>query len=494
MTHTSYDEMPYATLAQRSTDPNRLAAIGRLYGIDVPSPEKAAVLEIGCGTGANLIHIAERFPESRCVGIDMSERHIAEGQRISKVAGIKNVELRCGDLQNEVVEPGAFDYVICHGVYSWVPPHVQRQLLHALSSAVSEHGLVYVSYNVLPGWRQRGAIRDIMTTGALHRSVVSSTYAAEERLHGAMELLSLVSSVRASEGDLFGSYVKESVRRFKDSHPAYIFHEYLEEHNSAVLFSEFMQAVELHGLQFVAEAKASMMSADDLGEAVQEYLGRLGDDVVTREQCLDVIRNRMFRETLLCKGQHALKRDLKASVFKSLHLVSDYRFVREGPNGAEFREVTEGQVVVTPRDEHSEALKYIGSAGYAGMSFAALCEELRKGLVPDLDERMAMHVIVRLWRSGFLDVALQRAPIATKAEGCARISEVARYQATHDEGAVIALQHRSCKISALERQIIAMCDGKRTFGEVLSAVGGEGRASAASDALARLVDLGFFTD
>jgi hypothetical protein len=174
--------------------------------------------------------------------------------------------------------------------------------------------------------------------------------------------------------------------------------------------------------------------------------------------------------------------------------VSDYRFVREARNGAEFREVTEGQVVVTPRDEHSEALKYIGSAGYAGISFAALCDELRKGLVPDLDERMVMHMIVRLWRSGFLDVALQRAPIAIRTEGCARISEVARYQATRDEGAVIALQHRSCKISALERQILAMCDGKRTFGEIRSAVGVEGRESATSDALARLVELGFFAD
>jgi SAM-dependent methyltransferase len=494
MTHTSYDEIPYATLAQRSTDPNRLAAVGRLYGVEVPSPERAAILEIGCGTGANLLHIAELFPGSRCVGIDISERHIAEGRKIASAAGIRNIELRCGDLQNEVVEGRAFDYVICHGVYSWVPPHVQKQLLHTLSSAVSEHGLVYVSYNVLPGWRQRGAIRDIMMTGALHRSVVSNSYAPEDRLQGAMELLSLVGSVRTSEGDLYGSYVKESLKRFKDSHPAYLFHEYLEEHNSAVLFSDFMREVDLYGLQFLAEAKAPMMSADDLGSEVQEYISRLGEDILTREQCLDILRNRMFRESIMCRGHHTLKRDLKASVFKSLHFVSDYRFVRETSKGVEFSEVTEGRVVTTPRDEHSEALRLIGSVGYGGLSFAVLCDELRQGPIPDLDERMAMHIIVRLWRAGFVDVALQRASIATKVIGVARVSEVARYQAAHEDGPVIALQHRSCRLSALERRIISMSDGQRSFEDILSVVGEGDQSRTGSDAVSRLVELGFFRE
>jgi hypothetical protein len=309
-----------------------------------------------------------------------------------------------------------------------------------------------------------------------------------------MELLSLVGSVRTSEGDLYGSYVKESLKRFKDSHPAYLFHEYLEEHNSAVLFSDFMREVDLYGLQFLAEAKAPMMSADDLGSEVQEYISRLGEDILTREQCLDILRNRMFRESIMCRGHHTLKRDLKASVFKSLHFVSDYRFVRETSKGVEFSEVTEGRVVTTPRDEHSEALRLIGSVGYGGLSFAVLCDELRQGPIPDLDERMAMHIIVRLWRAGFVDVALQRASIATKVIGVARVSEVARYQAAHEDGPVIALQHRSCRLSALERRIISMSDGQRSFEDILSVVGEGDQSRTGSDAVSRLVELGFFRE
>ena len=494
MTQTTYDEMPYETIAQRATDPNRLAALGRLYGVEVPSPERAKILEIGCGTGTNLIHIAERFPNSRCVGIDLSERQIADGQKCASESGLRNVELRCCDLQSAAVGDGEFDYVVCHGVYSWVPPHVQQQLLRMLSVSLSEHGLAYMSYNVLPGWRQRGAIRDIMLTGALHQSSISNSYTPQSRLQGAKELLDLVSSVRSRDGDLYGSYVKESLRRFKDSHPAYLFHEYLEEHNSAVLFGDLMRDVELHGLQFVAEAKASLMSTEDLGSDVQEYLSRLGDDVVTREQCLDVIRNRSFRETILCKGHHNLKRDLKASVFKSIHFVSDYRFVAETPRGTEFRDVMEGQVISTPRDEHASALRIIGAAGYAGISFSLLNSLLAESNGAGFDERALMHVIVRLWRSGFVEVAAERSPIVVKAEGIAKISHVARQQIASGAESVIALQHRSCRISALQREILGLCDGQRSFQEVQLALEGRAQAQEVADALTRLLELGFFVE
>lgn len=494
MTHTSYDEMPYETLAQRSTDPNRLAALGRLYGLDIPSPERAAILEIGCGTGANLIHIAERFPESRCVGIDLSERHTAEGQRLAQASGIRNVELRCGDLQSAAVGEGEFDYVVCHGVYSWVPPHVQQQLLRTISVSLSEHGIGYVSYNVLPGWRQRGALRDIMRTGARSRSAISNSYSPEEQLQGAMELLAVVASARSREGDAYGSYVRESLSRFKDSHPAYLFHEYLEEYNSAVLFADFMREAELHGLQFVSEAKVALMSIDDLGGDVREYLSQLGNDIIAQEQSLDMIRNRVFRETLLCKGHHALKRDLKASVFKSIHFVSDYRFVRETTGGMEFREVSEGQIVTTPRDEHAQALRLIGAVGYSGISFSALSELLNKDGAIALDERALMHVIVRLWRAGFLDVALSRSPIAETCDGVARISQVAQDQVAKERSSVIALQHRSCKVSVFEREILKMCDGNKSFQDIRSSLERQARGKESAEAIERLRELGFFAE
>ena len=494
MTQSSYDEMPYATFAQRAADPNRLAALGRLYGVEVPSPERASIHEIGCGTGVNLIHIAERFPESRCVGVDISERHILEGQKLAIDSGVKNVELRCGDIQQAAVGNGEFDFVICHGVYSWVSPHIQHQLLSVISSSLSDGGVAYVSYNVLPGWRQRGAIRDIMITGAQRQSALTGSYEPTDRLSGAMELLSLVGSVRSRDGDLYGSYIKESLERFKDSHPSYLFHEYLEEYNSAVLFSDFMRLAELHGLQFVSEAKPSLMSTDDLGSDVREYLSKLEGDIITQEQCLDVIRNRMFRETILCKGHHVLKRDLKASVFKSIHFVTDYRFVKESGRESVFREVVEGREVSTPKDEHSALLKLIGEAGYGGVAFSTLAARGAQ-VSPHLrDERALMHAIVRLWRAGFVDVTLHRAPISNNPRGVGKVSRLARQQAIRGEGPIVALQHRSCALSPIERKLITLCDGERDLDDIVSASEVSDSEKEARSALSRLIELGFFAE
>jgi SAM-dependent methyltransferase len=478
--------MPYATFALRVADPNRLAAIARLYGVNVPSPSEASVLEIGCGTGVNLIHIAERYPKSRCIGVDISERHISEGQKIASGSGCSNVELRCGDIRSAALGHGEFDYIICHGVYSWVAPSVRHELLSAISSSLSEHGVAFLSYNVLPGWRQRGILRDIMQTGAAHRALLSGDESPENRLDGAMELLRLVAERRKGEGDLYGGYIREGLDRFQNAHPSYLFHEYLEEFNEPFLFSTFMHTVELHGLQFLSEANPATMSVDDLGEKVVAYIDGLGTDVVAREQCIDVFRNRMFRETILCSSSHELKRDLKASVFTSLHFVSDFRAGGDEGKEALFKEVLTGRVVRTPKDEHSVLLGMIGESGYAGLSFVDLVAKFRAAFAGQYDERAVMHGLVRLWRWGLLDVALERVPIRTAIAGEARVSRLARCQASSGERSVTSLQHRSCEVSEVEREIVSGSDGSRDLRDIA-------RSSAANEeAVKRLLSLGFF--
>lgn len=492
MSSSSYEEMPYATFALRSADPNRLAAIARLYGVDIPSPINASILEIGCGTGVNLIHIAERFPGSRCVGVDISERHIAEGQKIIAATSISNVELRCGDIRDAALGHGEFDYIICHGVYSWVSPSVQQQLLHLMASSLSDNGVAFVSYNVLPGWRQRGAIRDVMQSGALYSSSISGDASPDARLKGALEFLELVGSVRSKGDDLYGRYLRESRERLKDSHPAYLFHEYLEEFNTPVLFSDLMREVELHGLQFVSEAKPALMSTDDLGPEMSEYLSRLGGNIVVQEQCLDIIRNRMFRETILCKGSLVLKRDLKASVFKSIHFITDYREVSAGVSEVVFREVGSDKAVTTPNDEHSAILSLVGAAGYAGIAFSEIVQRAGSTLGQEPDERTLMHILVRLWRSGFIDVALEEMPVASSFEGPARISRLANYQANSADSLVTSLQHRSFALLSDERALLQVCARSETFNQVRAEAQQE-KGGPVDDALQRLLELGFFS-
>ena len=146
----SYEIRPYRHGAVPYTHPARIAAIARLLGHRRMPVETARVLELGCGEGMNLLPLAERFPEGRFVGVDFSPRQIATAESARSAAGLDNATLICHDLREYEPEAEQFDYVIAHGVYSWVPDEVKERLLQVCRAALVPGGIAYISYNVHP--------------------------------------------------------------------------------------------------------------------------------------------------------------------------------------------------------------------------------------------------------------------------------------------------------------------------------------------------------
>src|ERR1041384_979864 len=90
----SYDAVPYSASAFRQTDPDRLAVIARIFGLQSAPPQSARVLELGCASGGNLIPMAVAYPQSHFVGIDLSQRQIEEGNAIIQQLNLPNVTLQ----------------------------------------------------------------------------------------------------------------------------------------------------------------------------------------------------------------------------------------------------------------------------------------------------------------------------------------------------------------------------------------------------------------
>jgi len=158
----SYDAFPYRSVPFAQSHPDRLATLATLFGV-VPAPlERCRVLEIGCASGGNLIPIAATLPGSRCVGVDFSAVQIAQGREDVAALGLRNIDLVCADLLDFDGAGEQFDYIIAHGVLSWVPRKVQDRLFEVCARMLAPQGVAYVSYNALPGWQTRGAIRDAM--------------------------------------------------------------------------------------------------------------------------------------------------------------------------------------------------------------------------------------------------------------------------------------------------------------------------------------------
>ena len=151
------------TIASPSqTHPDRLATVATLFGMRPAPAERSQVLELGCAGAGNLIPMGAGIAPRRFLGIDLSGRQVADGQKVVGTLGLTNVELKQRSITDVDPSWGHFDYIVCHGVYSWVPPAVQDKILEICATNLAPQGVAYVSYNTYPGWHMRGMLRDIM--------------------------------------------------------------------------------------------------------------------------------------------------------------------------------------------------------------------------------------------------------------------------------------------------------------------------------------------
>ncbi|MBI3866078.1 MAG: class I SAM-dependent methyltransferase, partial [Planctomycetia bacterium] len=143
---TPYDEIPYISHPYPHSHPERLAAIARLLGLKPTPVDKCRVLELGCAAGNNLIPAAEALPGSTFLGVDLSERQIAVGCTTVDELELDNIELRHGNIMDVSADDGQFDYIIVHGIFSWVPHDVQDRILSVCKQNLTPNVVAYVSY------------------------------------------------------------------------------------------------------------------------------------------------------------------------------------------------------------------------------------------------------------------------------------------------------------------------------------------------------------
>lgn len=236
-----YDEVPYQSIALTETHPDRLATVAALLGLDAPATETARVLELGCAGGGNLIPMALGAPGGRFVGIDYSPRQIDQARQLAEKAGASNVEFHAMSLTDVTPDFGRFDYILSHGVYSWVPEPVKEAILRISRENLEPTGLAYISYNVFPGWHVPGMLREMMM---YH---VRNTSDPAARARSARALLDfLAASVPEQEGH-YAKVLKDEALTLRPHADSYLLHEHLEEHNHPIYFHEFVKRAGARG-------------------------------------------------------------------------------------------------------------------------------------------------------------------------------------------------------------------------------------------------------
>ena len=297
-----YDEVPFPSQPLSLSQPERMAAVGRLFGLQAPPSERCRVLELGCATGGNIIPLAERFSESQFVGIDYSRAQLLNAERLAGQLQLSNLDLQFGDIAELDNSLGTFDYIICHGVYSWVSPELQDKILALCRTLLSPNGIAYISYNVFPAWHLRMVLRDVLWRAA------QGAYGPKARCAQARAVLEFLAKAAGDEPTAYARLLKaeaDSILRLPDG---YIYHEYFENENRPQYFHEFVSQISRFDLQYLGEAAPASMFSGNFGSQVEKHLQGLAFDLIAGEQHLDLLRNRGFRQSLICHAEIPLSR------------------------------------------------------------------------------------------------------------------------------------------------------------------------------------------
>src|SRR5580698_7023688 len=226
MTRDLYDRRPYTDHAYAETHPGRIAAVARLARWPVRPVDTARILELGCGRGGNLLPMAVGLPMATLVGVDAAARPIDEARAVAAEVGLRNATFVRARFDAMVLDEGSFDYVICHGVASWISAAERANLLERIARALVEGGVACVSFNVLPGWYDRLAARDWLRFAASSLGQPAEEAAASLRWLGA----------RLSPDQADPRRRLEAVaRRLEETGAAYALHEYLAEEHHPLL-------------------------------------------------------------------------------------------------------------------------------------------------------------------------------------------------------------------------------------------------------------------
>jgi len=313
----SYKEVPYLSQAYVNSHPERLSTLAKIFNMSPAPVTSCRVLELGCASGGNLIPMAYFLPESDFVGIELAEGHAESGQKTVKELGLRNLDIQHANILEVDASLGMFDYIICHGVFSWVPESVQEKILSIASENLSEQGVAYISYNTYPGWHMREMVRHMMLYHA------SQFDEPDKKIGQARAFIDfLANAVGANTNDPYAILLRNELESLKNSGDWYIFHDLMEVVNTPIYFHQLIERADQHGLQYLADASFSMMFHNDFSDEVNRTLDNVSHDIIQKEQYMDFLRNRQFRQTLLCKKELELKRNLDSDSLTGLLVAS----------------------------------------------------------------------------------------------------------------------------------------------------------------------------
>lgn len=452
-----YDAVAYAALPHPLTHPDRLATVATFLGHAAAAPAHCRVLEVGCNDGSNVIPMAVSLPHASFVGCDLSSTAIASGRATVAALGLTNVTLLCEDLAALDPALGPFDFIVAHGVYSWVPAHVRDALLALARRSLARNGVMFASFNVLPGCRVRQAAWEMV-----HHHV-DGIAGPRARLAAVRAIARLIAEGGPSQ-HAADDAVRAELRAMAERSDSQLFHDDLALPNDPVYFRDFVAHAGRHGLAYLAEAELHTMSGAGVSANARQFLSTL--DVLAREQYLDFVRLRRFRQSLLRRADGQPAAALDPERMAALHVAADASLVRAAQAG-----------------KAGDIARDLDPGGGGGGPVRALLETLLRrspGAMPVAEARELFvqaggyvrpieTLLGDAYVGGVVNLCMQPPALVTVAGERPLASPLARWQAARQDELTSLLHARVRVPDANARRLLTLLDGTRDRAALVAA-------------------------
>ena len=459
-----YDEVHYPSRPFANTHPDRLHTIGKLYGMHPAPAGNCRVLELGCGAGGNLVPMAAYCPDCTFVGYDLSGDAIKEASARVDELKLGNITLHQGDICSIPSEIGPFDYIICHGVYSWVPPRVRQAIFEVIREHLAPQGLAFVSYNTLPGWHLRNAARTIFRC---HGEQFDDPI---ERVKQGRALLNFIGDSYQDEEGLWGRVMGYGVHITEPSNDEYLYHDFFAPVNEPVLFRDFLRRARVFDLDYVGDAEfGKMKTLTLLPEPLKEMLDRLGSDVERNEQYLDLFWGTSFRRSLLCRRGVLLNREFSGEELEGFNVrmvgaceEGSVDLARAAP--VHFMS-KEDQLVIVESPLSQAALFIVADARPRALPFGEVvrrAHQLVDEPMTPASHRKLGQMLLMSFSAGLVDLHTRHIPCANALSPKPHTHDFVRLDCRTDVEYVTNPYHEIVGMDGFTREMLRLADGTRS--------------------------------
>jgi methyltransferase-like protein len=373
---------------------------------------------------------------------------------------LRNIRVESRDILDLDAAIGTFDFIICHGTFSWVERDVQEKILEISARRLAPRGLVYVSYNTYPGWHFRGLAREMM---CYH---VRRFAEPEARAREARGILSFMAASAQGIEPVYSSLLGQELDYITARNDSYLLHDHLESVNEPVYFHDFVDRARRQGLQFVAEVQNTSIPIESLPPGIADGLARLANDDVEYEQFLDFVINRRFRQSVLCHAGTEWQRGAHAGEIDRLYVAA---------------RSTGNQDQAASRDEPilEAALCQLQQLWPLAISFESLLEKVKIKMQESTDvqsagskgEAQALRAgLIRCFGQKRVELGMLPPAFVVEISDRPVASALARAQAQLGE-TVTNLRHEAGTLNAFGRDVLCLLDGDHDRPALLEQLG-----------------------